>query len=76
MDLSELRLELMELVLDYMEHQHKLHKPYNKLVLESVQAMGPKTVAELEPYKPKLHSIQDAMQLAKVLETYITTGKV
>ena len=75
MDLSELRLELVEHVLEHLEHQQKMLKPFNKMVLDSLMTTGPKTVAELEPYKPKLPQVAEVLQLVKQLETYVTTGK-
>lgn len=74
MDLTELRAELLETVLEHIELEHKRHKHFYKAQLK--QLTGPQPQEVWDRYKPKEHTIQEVMQMAKQLEVYITTGNI
>jgi hypothetical protein len=76
MDLTELRTELLEMVLEHVELEHKRHKQYNKAQLKYLTLSGPQPQEVWDRYKPKQYTMQEIMQMAKQLEVYITTGTI
>jgi hypothetical protein len=70
MDIYELREELLEEALEYLEEKFKTQKKFAKMYFEHRLSQG-QPIDSYTSFMPAIHTVQEAIDLAKQMEAYI-----
>jgi len=70
MDIYELREKLLDDALEYLEDRFEMHQKFAKMFFKHKLTQG-LPVDNYAAYMPPIHTPQEAVELAKLMESYI-----
>jgi exoribonuclease II len=72
-DIHELREELLEEAMEYLDTKFRTHKKFAKLFFEHKLKQGV-PIDSYTTYMPQIYTPQEAIDLAKAMEAYVVSG--
>jgi len=73
LDIKELREELLEHAMEYLDEKHQTQKCFAKMFFKHKLTQG-MMVDNYQSYMPQIYTPQEAIELAKAMETYVIGG--
>ena len=71
LDIKELREELLEHAMEYLDEKHQTQKSFAKMFFKHKLTQG-MMVDNYQTYMPQIYTPQEAIDLAKAMEAYVT----